>query len=128
MHKLLIAILLTLVSTSAIADWTLFNELAGDVNMYVDTTTIKNVGDQAKVWVLKDYKEPTKGGYKSTLEHMEFNCKDETFSLMQAILYDGQMQKGKVITTYKYTIKEFPFEQIVPNSYMKSLFSIVCKP
>jgi hypothetical protein len=128
MRKLLLILLLTLFNTSAMAEWTLFNELAGDVNMYVDSTTIKNGGELAKVWVLKDYKEPTKGGYKSTLEQMEFHCKDETFRLMQAILYDGQMQKGMVMTTYKYTIKEFPFEEIVPNTYMKSLFSIVCKP
>ena len=70
---------------------------------YVDTETLKRVGDTRSFWSVMDYKRPqttSRGAsYSSTRTNMEINCKDQTVLMRQFSMHSGAMAKGEVLDT-----------------------------
>lgn len=70
---------------------------------YVDTETLKRVGDTRTFWSIMDYKraQTTSRGasYLSTRTNMEINCKDQTVLMRQFSMHSGAMAKGDVLDT-----------------------------
>jgi hypothetical protein len=59
--KLLIAVLLAVFSTGAMAGWTYLTSSEDNAfDIYIDKTAIRKRGNVAKMWELADYKAPQK--------------------------------------------------------------------
>ena len=55
MHKAILMMLLAVVSSSAMAEWTVVNENKEFIQ-YADLATIRKLGNKVKMWGLNDYK------------------------------------------------------------------------
>ena len=131
MRKLLLATVLSVITQSAIAEWTYAGKpFDGEYKLYIDLASIKRGEIEVTVWQLTDYaylRKEVNGNYKSVVEKFEYNCKNESYRVSTYFKYEGQMQTGNVIKTSKYTLQTFPFQEIVPNSVISNVFEAVCK-
>ncbi len=97
MKKLLVAVMLALVSTGAMAEWTAVSE-DEELTHYVDLATIRKSGDKVKMWLLKDYKTVQEGAagekYLSAKVQGGYDCKEEQWRLLAVTLFSEQGIKG----------------------------------
>ena len=125
MKKLLVTLMLTLVSTSTMADWT---AVSGDdeITGYADFTTIRKVGNKIKMWILSDYKtlEEVDGDkFLSSKQLWEFDCKEEQQRIVANSTFSGNMGAGKVNYSTSDTGKWKP---VAPGSIGKTYWKIAC--
>ena len=129
MKKILILLLLMVVSTNVMAEWTRVSESAdGDITYYVDTGTIKRKGNKVKMWDLFDYKTVQKSSdgkeYLSSLSRNEYDCEEETKRMLDFYWYSGNMKNGGVVISYPNVKDEGT--SILPESIGETLFKIAC--
>jgi hypothetical protein len=123
--KVLLALLLALVSTSARAAWT----LAGgndESTSYVDMTTINKKGDLVTMWYLVDFKSP-KGEskkYLSTNGEDEYDCKKELYRTIAIFNMSEKMGKGAVVDSF--VTKSIEWKPIQPQSIAHILWDVAC--
>ncbi len=125
MHKLLISILLILVSTSVMAEWTLIDS-NDETNTYVDLNTIRKIGNKVKIWSLLDHKTAralSSQSYSSMKIHYEYDCKNETGRLLFITAYSGKMGTETPILPQSADSSADP---IIPDSIDQSRFEIAC--
>ena len=114
MLKLVLALLLTVVSMSAQAEW---HSIYSDDNfsIYADSSTITRSGDLVKMWSLYDFKVaeaiPTSNPSQSQKTQKEFDCRTRKFRQLHMILFSGNMGKGNAITTNDQTADWMPFQR-----------------
>jgi len=100
MHKHILMMLLAVVSSSAIAEWTLV--LAGkESTEYVDLATIRVSGDIVKMWTLTNISkniENIKVGDKafSVKTVYEYDCKEHQSRLIFVAWYNEYMGSGGI--------------------------------
>lgn len=81
---------------SSHAAWTPYIENAnGDVS-FVDKTTLKKRNGIARVWILVDYAQPTKGAASGRF-YYEANCRDGTLKVLEGAAFSEIHAKGQVI-------------------------------
>jgi hypothetical protein len=101
MKKLLLALLLIAISTSAMAEWIYISESANGDKTYMDISTIKKTGSGTyKVWDLLDYAQPQILGasnYLSLATNLEFDCNNDANRHIYFVGYSENMGKGNVI-------------------------------
>lgn len=131
--KLIPALLLTIVSTSVLAEWTEIGiKKHGDVTMYVDLATIRKKGNKAKIWSLADLKTPkespsnTNKKYLSAEMQDQYDCEEETARLIAINFYSGNMGTGEVLGHETYTSSELLPQPIPPGSMGERILKIVC--
>ncbi|CAN1520726.1 hypothetical protein MCEKH45_01095 [Methylophilaceae bacterium] len=125
MKKLILAILLMLVSTSAMAEWTLINS-DGELNTYVDLYTIRKNGNKVKMWTLLDYKTArslSTQSYSSMKMQYEYDCKNETGRILFISAYSGNMGSETAILPHSSVSSADP---IIPDSIDQIRWRIAC--
>ena len=126
MKKLILAILLTVISTSAMAEWTLVGSGNG-YDAYVNLSTIRRIGNKVKVWTLTDYKKIQKEideqAYLSSSIQQGLDCEAETHSFLYIMRYSDNMGGGKVISSEGMSGMDYP---IPPDSIGEALWKIAC--
>jgi hypothetical protein len=129
MKKLLLILLLTIFSNGAMAEWTLIS-IDDAFDVYVDIASKLKSGKKVKIWTLQDYKSPQTDSserlYLSALIQREFDCFNETITILSFALYTENMQSGSAINTYTFQPAKTTNEPIVPNSMGESVFKIAC--
>jgi hypothetical protein len=124
--KYLIAILLAVISTSAMAEWNFING-TDDYDTYADKTTIRLRGNIARMWTLRDYKSPQKkayGTYISAADYYEFDCFEEKVNLLSGTAYSKNMQEGEVVKSFNYDDKDW--RHIAPGTIVVVLWVTAC--
>ena len=126
--KLLIAALLTVFSTSVLAEWT---DVGGndDQTTYADLSTLRKSGNRVKMWNLMDHKvvKTSKANgmrYLSAVAQMEYDCKEETVNLLALIWYSKNMGAGEVVYN-SGALHEEPVP-VAPDSSGENLFKVAC--
>ena len=127
MKKLLLTLILTLISTSAMAEWTIVDSNAdGGFDVYIDHTTIHRVANMARAWELYDYKaEQNVNGFKllSVKTQSEYDCGEEQRRYLAYRSYSGNMGDGKKVDSSSDPDIWAP---IAPGSMGDKLWKIVC--
>ena len=127
--KLLIAVLLAVFSTGAMAEWTYLTPREGNAyDIYIDKTTIRKRGNVAKMWDLSDFKAPKEaasGSHLSSRALNEYDCVEIRVRLLALTHFSGNMGKGKVTSTYQYD--DSKWVDIAPGSVDMSHWKAVCK-
>ena len=99
MKRLLLAIIFSLCSGMANADWRLI-EGTDERDVYVDLSTVKKMGNVVGMVSLHNYKimklESGKP-YQSFKRNMEYDCRAARFRLVKGILYSANMGRGSVV-------------------------------
>ena len=128
MKPFLAAILLTLTSTSAMAEWELIHS-GKEFDSYFDASTIKKDGNKAKMWVLWNYKTPQKDmgqPYLSILDKSIYDCKNETNKTLVRVYYKDNMRHGEVVLNLQYADNESTDKTIVPYTLGEIEFKAAC--
>ena len=99
MKRLLLAIIFSLCSGMANADWRLI-EGTDERDVYVDLSTVKKMGNVVGMVSLHNYKimklESGKP-YQSFKRNMEYDCRAARFRLVKGILYSANMGRGSIV-------------------------------
>ena len=128
MHKLLIAALLAVFSTSVLAEWTKVGSTDTDT-IYADLSTIRKSGDKVKMWHLMDgavVKIDKNDGMSSLSQasQNEYDCKEETARRWALVWYSRNMGHGEVVYT-SGAMHEEP-RPVSPGSVLEALFKLAC--
>ncbi len=127
MNKLLLTLILTLVSTSAMAEWTWAVEDAGvGITVYVDRTSISKTGNIVKMLTLVDFKAvqgKSKSKFLSQKEQDEYDCKDEKIRILTFSQHSKNMGAGEVVFSDSVSSKWLP---VAPRSSNEVLWEIAC--
>jgi len=124
MKKLLLTLMLSVVSSSAMAEWVKVSE-DKLVTAYADPTTIRKLGDKVKMWALWDYSTAQEGDskpYMSVRIQNEYNCKEETDRQIYATTFSGNMLYGNKINTQGGR----DWEPVAPRTVGEALWKFAC--
>jgi hypothetical protein len=127
MHKTILMMLLAVVSSSAMAEWTKFgNNETKSIVVYVKLPTIREARYRVKMWVLLDYEtdqELAGKSYKSITTQGEYDCKEEQMRLLYAAYYAGNMSRGDAVAIDQNPTKWSPAS---PGSIDEGLWKFAC--
>ena len=126
MKKLILAVLLIVTSTSAMAEWTRIN--AGDnADDYVNYSSIRKTGNKVKMWTLRDWKTihiiDGQKPYLSEANQFEYDCDAETYIILAWSNFSGSMGKGDVTESASFRSYVDP---IYPDSIAERKWKIAC--
>ena len=128
MKKILILLLLMVVSTNVMAEWTAVSRSKDDdTTVYADFGTIKRKGNKVKMWDLYDFKTVKESGgkrYLSTMSRNEYDCEEETVRMLDLHGYSGNIKTGDNVFSFS-NIKEEP-TSIRPDTIEEVVFKIAC--
>jgi hypothetical protein len=128
MKKLLLAILLTIISTSAMAEWTYLTS-SNSEDYYIDKSDIRKKGTRVKMWDMTDYKSAqtqinTDGAsFLSSKSLTEYDCLEVKFTTLNITLFSGNLGKGEPVFNQQYDIK---WTDIPPDTIVKRLWKTAC--
>jgi hypothetical protein len=129
MKKLLLTILLTVISTSAMAEWTFLTTNADITKkVYIDVSSIRKNKSQVKMWDLFDFKNPLTNAdgsrCLSAKRLVEYDCNNEQSRLLAFVQHSSNMGKGEVVMSYAVPDDWFP---VAPNTIEQSLIQATCR-
>ena len=127
--KPLIAVLLAVFSTGAMAEWTYLTSSEDNAyDIYIDKTTIRKRGNVAKMWELRDFKAPQKeasGSYLSSRMLEEYDCVEIRQRLLALTDFSGNMGSGQIIFNHQYDNNKWA--DIAPDTVIMELWKAACK-
>jgi len=129
MYKLILAILLTVISTSAMAEWQLVTSADG-IKKYVDFKSIKKNGSKVTMWTMTDYEASrlfSNKPYLSSKDKFSFDCKNESQAIVSTAIYEGNMGIGQVVQTLEWSDSEKQYTAIPPDTMGEKLLKVACK-
>lgn len=127
MKKLLLAILLTVISTNTMAEWIWVGDSAnGEFSINVNFKSIRKNKNLVKMWYLKDYKSPriNDSNQLSTAIQTEFDCKNETVQILAITHFSDNLGNGSSVFSGNGRVGS-P-EPILPDSIDEYLWKIAC--
>ena len=129
MKKLLITLLLTVLSTSAMAEWTYIASTEDKTfDVYIDKTTIRKRGNVAKMWELRDFKAPKEaagGSYLSDRLLKEYDCVEIRLRLLTLTSFSDNMGSGQI--TFNHQYDDSKWRDIAPGTVNMALWKAACK-
>ena len=130
MKKLFPTLILALISTSAMAEWTVIGDGRDfPVTYYLDFKTINKQGQNVKVWELMNFDTPqefkgTTWKYLSSRLQIEFDCVKRESRILAFYLYAGNLASNEIVYSAKFPTA--PWELVPPDSVTKELWNSVC--
>lgn len=121
--------LLTVVSSSAMAKWTFaLKSSDGITSYYIDYSSIRKSRNKAKMQILVDQNQATKMNTRkkgfSYKGQYEYKCREEHERLINKIIYSENMGEGKIIDSFDVPEKWMP---VVPGSANEVLLMTACR-
>ncbi len=99
MRKIALMMILTCVSSSVVAEWTIVNS-DGMATQYIDLSRSLRNGESVKIWTAVDYKEPRQmlgKKFRSVVIQEEYDCKNEQRRTLFVVANAGQMASGAAV-------------------------------
>lgn len=98
MHKAILIMLLTVVSSSAMAEWVYVAEDEEETFViYVDLATIQKTGNRVKIWALLDYRTVQEPDFISVTQKGEYDCKEKQYRTLLLSTHSGRMANGETV-------------------------------
>ena len=128
MNKLLIALALTLISSSVSAEWDYIARAADrSSTTYIEGTSIRKSGDKVKLWEMLDYEKGRQLGSKQVLSFKslkEHDCKEKKYRGLSVIFYSENMERGTIVYSNNDTR---PWKNVIPGSTNEVSFKYACE-
>lgn len=124
MKRLLLILILTVMSGSAIAEWAEAGKNK-DFIVYYDPATIRKSGNKVKIWSLHDYK--TARGqveYMSVTLESEYDCIKKQSRRLFLSFYQKNMGSG---TTIRKDIEPSSWLPVTPGTIKESMWKVACR-
>ena len=87
--RAVIVLMLLIAATPAWAEWVKVTE-ADTGTLYIDTATIRTIGDMRRIWELRDLKQRNSDGTMSQRVLEEYDCKEERRRLLAMSTHSGR--------------------------------------
>jgi len=101
MWKSVLMVLLAMVSTSALSEWTKVEKNnSEDITRYVDVATIQKTENKVRMVNLIDYQTPREAvddNFLSIKVVQEYDCNEVKKRILAFKTYDGNMGKGEIL-------------------------------
>jgi len=126
MHKAILMMLLAVLSSSAMAEW---SEVFRDegFTVYADPTTIRKAGDRVTMAVLYDYKSVQSPNsskpYRSSRKQSEYDCKKGQSRILSLTAHSGNMAEVDIVFSLS---KPEEWEPVRPGSLAELMWKIAC--
>ena len=118
--------LMSTVSFGAMAEWTEIDQNP-KFTSYVDLNTIRRSNNNAKIWVLRNYKSLTTSAsgstYFSSRARNEYDCRDERVRRIDLSAHSERMATGSTVFSYSDGDE---WSSVVPDSIGEHIFKIAC--
>ena len=130
MRKIFPILILSLVSSSANAEWAYFGTavVRDDVVMaYVNQSTIQRNGKRVTMWILYDAKTPRKfedSTYLSSMGQDEYDCGTSQSRNLAVLLYSENLGHGSVVS--KSSAPSTNWDPAPPDSMAGHLLKYAC--
>ena len=123
--KKLTLLLLLMISTNVMAEWTVGDTSSdGTQTVYLDIDTIKRKENKVSMWIMIDYKTVQEGGFLSAVTRYEYDCEENTSRMLDFIWYKGNMMSKDVL--YGDSNMKQESRSISPNSMDETILKIAC--
>ena|SRR3989338_622319 len=125
MHKVILMMLLSVMSSSAMAGWVKVGSNE-KTTIYVDSATIQRTGHMAMMWHLIDFKTAKKDmgeAYVSTKDQNEYDCNEKKLRRRAFSEHSKNMGGGEVVYSDSFTTKWKP---VTPESGIQILLETAC--
>ena len=125
MKKLLLILILTAVSSSAMAEWVWVAETDKEdfSTFYADPTTIRRSGNNVKMWVLDDLSTVKLDSLRSIKSKNEYDCKEKQSRVLFVAFYSEHMGGGETILIRN---ERSDWEPFPPDSMVGALLEFAC--
>ncbi len=127
-HRCVVAGLLTLSCTNAVAGVWIEMSRHDDYAAYADPSTIRRDGDLVKMWSMFDYKKPQSGPggkpYLSIRRHFEYDCKQSSARALGASLHALKAGNGEALVV---TEAKLGWSKVASDSAEDFLWKFACK-
>ena len=129
MKKLLFALMLTLISTHSMAEWTKIGESEDDggYTAYADVDSARKSGDRVRMWILLDYKTEQRASgvnFLSKTIRRDYDCKGEHLRTLAFKLFSWNMEQGSLVRSYNQPKN---WEVVQPESMDETVWDVACK-
>ncbi len=122
--KRYLCLLLALISINALAEWKAIAISSVNAKVYYEPSSIKQYGDNKRLWILVDLPSLQANNAKSQKEYREYDCNEERMKILQ-INYFSEL-KGEGITVDTDT-DEWAWRYIMPNTIDLMILNRICK-
>jgi hypothetical protein len=124
-NQTLLALLLVLTTSSAVAEW---SQVARSVEatIFYDRDSLRKSGSMVKMWTLTNFTstEVIEGkSHRSAKSHYEYDCAEERYRLLATIFYELPGGNGKV-TASEASLG--PWYPVAPQSMAQRLWKVAC--
>jgi hypothetical protein len=127
-HLLLVSFLLLQSASALAANWVQVAE-SDDAQCFIETESIRRIGDKVQCWESRNYDEPRTLGehtYSSDLVFKEFDCYNRTCKLLFIIHYSEKDRRGSSVFYATYSSSDIP-SRIVPESVGEVMMKFLCQ-
>lgn len=115
------AVLALAVAPAFAATWERVNDDKNDQEAYVDTSSIRSMGDTAQAWSKVVVKHPKPGSFATVVQLQAYSCSAHSASLMSLTSYKAD---GSLLRTWKADAPDFT--DAVPDTVGDVLVTYVC--
>jgi nitrate reductase cytochrome c-type subunit len=128
MKKILTILLLMVVSTNVLSDWTKVSDSShANRTAYVEYHTLLKKENKVKMTSLTDFKKAEKYGDHTLLSMVtrdEYDCEKNTIRLLEIYGYSGNMQSGDIVLSDERITGEA--QSIKLGTSEETFFEIAC--
>ncbi len=128
MHKAILMMQLTVLSSSAMAEWVEVDTNYGvGLTAYADPVTIRKSGNIVNMWILYDHtmaQTNARGPYMSIKARWKYDCKEEQQQFLYAILYSENMGEGKIVRSLG--LHNNKWQPVAPDTINAHLWKFAC--
>jgi hypothetical protein len=123
----ILILLLTTISSHAVAEWINISANSNVSTIYVDPATIQKSDGRTKMWILFDYRKAIiESGDKimSIKKREEYDCNKSQARLLYISKHSGRFTEGKVVY-----VNDIPYNEwipVIPSSISEDLWRYAC--
>lgn len=134
MQRLVLAVLLMALCSTAAADWVLLGAVPDDrsplggYSIHADPATIVRSGDTVALWFLMDFRTAQRTAdakaYSSQKVQWQFDCKERLWRTLSWSAHAGPMAAGDVVVPAEG--KADGWQPVPPTTLMEVYWKLVC--
>jgi|TARA_B110000495_G_scaffold83662_1_gene71950 hypothetical protein len=123
----ILILLLTTISSHAVAEWINISANSNVSTIYVDPATIQKSDARTKMWILFDYRKAIiESGDKimSIKKREEYDCNKSQARLLYISKHSGRFTEGKAVY-----VNDIPYNEwipVIPSSISEDLWRYAC--
>jgi len=129
-QQLALAAILTVLSTSAVADWipVAIHDEPGSFTVYADPATIRRSGHLVTIWELNNYTVPqviaTGASFLSGEAQAEYDCIEQRANILFQAQFSQAMGAGNLVSRRSNPAGWFP---VPPGSIAEIMLKFACR-